>query len=277
MHNNKFEILTNMPQQVISVLQRSINLAHPSWHPHLWAGVQAITIATPEYLPALMKNSFLPTQDRLFAAFSLPIDQVRYVLFGEGPYPREESATGYCFMDGAVDSLWKPGSGLATRVNRATSLRNFIKMLLVTDGMLAENNTGASAIRSIADHICVAGSGWITTRQELQDNFLHNGFLLLNASLVFRPEVPPARDVDAWRPFIQHILTSISGQSSDNPTIILWGKMAEQLKILSEVNKLPCIVSEHPYNLSFIGNVSMQKFFKPFNLLSIIQNSRTPL
>jgi len=65
-----------------------------------------MAVADPLYLPLLVNGSFLPTQGRLFAAFAQPIESVRYVLVGEGPYPREDSATGFCFMDGAVDELW---------------------------------------------------------------------------------------------------------------------------------------------------------------------------
>jgi uracil-DNA glycosylase len=75
----------------------------------------------------------------LFAAFAQPLDRVRYVLVGEGPYPRAESATGVCFMDGAVGDLWSE-AGLSKPVNRATSLRNFMKMLLVADGQLQLEN-----------------------------------------------------------------------------------------------------------------------------------------
>ena len=80
-------------------------------------------VADPAYLSALAEDHFLPTQGRLFAAFSQPLEEVRYVLVGEGPYPREESATGVCFMDGAVRELWST-QGLSKPVNRATSLRN---------------------------------------------------------------------------------------------------------------------------------------------------------
>ena len=226
-----------------------------------------MSAVTPDYLPGLINTPFLPVQDRLFAAFSLPLNAVNHVLFGEGPYPREESATGFCFMDGAVKAIWQPGAGLATSVNRATSLRNFIKMLLVADGVLTPENTSASALQPIADQVSESGSDWILTRQQLQDNFINNGFLLLNASLVYRSDVAPALDVKAWQPLIRVVLAAMMDQQPIAPTLICWGKLAQQIKILPEANKFPCIVSEHPYNLSFIRNPLMQHFFKPFRLL----------
>src|SRR3954449_1608742 len=85
-----------IPAALIDALQ----LADPSWRPHLEAGLRAMMEADPAYLPALTDDDYLPTGGRLFAAFSLPLESVRYVLVGEGPYPRAESATGVCFMDG---------------------------------------------------------------------------------------------------------------------------------------------------------------------------------
>ena len=124
----------------------ALDLADASWRPHLLAGLAAVAAADPGYLDALAIDDFLPTDGRLFAAFALPLDQVRYVLVGEGPYPRAASATGVCFMDGAVGELWS-AAGLSKPVNRATSLRNFMKMLLVADGRLATGCTCSPKLR----------------------------------------------------------------------------------------------------------------------------------
>src|SRR5437868_11810252 len=124
-----------MPSAIPPAILSAIDLAAPSWRPHLLAGLESMARANPGYLPALAADQYLPSGNRLFAAFALPLNKVRYVLVGEGPYPREESATGVCFMDGAVRELWCEG-GLSKPVNRATSLRNFMKMLLVADGRL---------------------------------------------------------------------------------------------------------------------------------------------
>src|ERR1700756_2799720 len=137
-----------IPAAILDPLPR----AHASWLPLLTEGLQAMMAATPDYLPQLARDQYLPTEQRLFAAFALPLDQVRYVLVGEGPYPRAESATGVCFMDGAVGSLWsgQEGGGLSKPVNKATSLRNFMKMLLVADGQLKLENTAGEAMAAVA-------------------------------------------------------------------------------------------------------------------------------
>ena len=245
-------------------LRAALARAHASWQPILLAGLGAVERAQPGYLAALAADVYLPTDGRLFAAFALSIDAVRYVLVGEGPYPRADSATGVCFMDGAVGSLWSE-AGLSKPVNRATSLRNFIKMLLVADGQLRSGDTGAAALAPVAAR-ARAGEA-IGTLPELQANLTAHGFLLLNASLVFRHHVAPAIDVRAWLPFLQVILGALA-ERSPAPTIILWGKLAEQLGSLPEAMRLPQIRAEHPYNLSFIDHAGMQALFGPLKLLA---------
>jgi uracil-DNA glycosylase len=248
-----------IPDSIVAAL----DLADISWRPHLLRGLEAVAKADPGYLPALAADDYLPTQGRLFAAFAQPLDRVRYVLVGEGPYPRAESATGVCFMDGAVGELWS-AAGLSKPVNRATSLRNFMKMLLVADGQLQPGNTGGAAMAPVA--AAARANGSIETLAQLQDNLTAHGFLLLNAALVFRQHVAPAVDARAWLPFLQTVLAVLAGQPH-KPTLVLWGKIAEQLRKLPETEALPQVVAEHPYNLSFIGHRGMQELFGPMELL----------
>jgi uracil-DNA glycosylase len=241
----------------------ALDLADPSWRPHLLRGLDAVAAANPGYLAALAADDYLPTQGRLFAAFAQPLDRVRYVLVGEGPYPRAASATGVSFMDGAVGELWSE-AGLSKPVNRATSLRNFMKMLLVADGQLQPDDTGGAALAPVA--AAARANGAIETLAQLQENLTAQGFLLLNAALVFRKHVKPVVDARAWLPFLQTVLGVLAGQAAP-PTLVLWGKIAEQLRKLPETESLPQVYSEHPYNLSFIGHQGMQRLFGPMGLL----------
>jgi uracil-DNA glycosylase len=248
-----------IPPTIIDALER----ADPSWRPILMAGLETLERSTPGYLRRLATEHYLPTKQRLFAAFSLPLPAVRYVLVGEGPYPRADSATGVCFMDGAVGQLWC-ANGLSKPVNRATSLRNFMKMLLVADGKLEAGDTGAAALAAVAAK--ARGDGSIQTLAELQDNLTRHGFLLLNAALVFRPHVSPLQEARAWLPFLQTVLAALS-ELCPPPTLVLWGKVAEQLKRLPETSRFPQVCSEHPYNLSFITHTGMLELFRPMALL----------
>ena len=250
-----------IPQPILAALDR----ADASWRPILEAGLQAVAAADPDYLPALAVDDYLPTGGRIFAAFAQPLDKVKHVLVGEGPYPRAESATGVCFMDGAVGELWTE-TGLSKPVNRATSLRNFMKMLLVADGQLQPDDTGGAALAPVAKR--ALGDGSIRTLAQLQDNLHAQGFLLLNAALVFRKHVAPVADARGWLPFLRIVLGALA-ELPEPPTLVLWGKIAEQLRKLPETARLPQIVAEHPYNLSFIRHRGMQELFGPMKLLRL--------
>ena len=251
----------SIPSSILAALDR----ADPSWRPILEAGLQAVAIADPNYLATLADDDYLPTGGRLFAAFAQPLDKVKHVLVGEGPYPRAESATGVCFMDGAVGDLWSD-TGLSKPVNRATSLRNFMKMLLVADGQLQADDTGGAALAPVAKSARSDGS--IQTLAQLQDNLHAQGFLLLNAALVFRKHVAPVIDARGWLPFLRTVLAALA-ERPEPPTLVLWGKIAEQLAKLPETARLPQVQAEHPYNLSFIQHMGMQELFGPMKLLRL--------
>jgi uracil-DNA glycosylase len=254
-----------IPDSILDALSR----ADVSWRPLLIEGLEAMMAVTPGYLAELANDLYLPTEQRLFAAFALPLDKVRYVLVGEGPYPRADSATGVCFMDGAVGSLWssEQGGGLSKPVNKATSLRNFMKMLLVADGQLTLADTGGAAMAAIST-VARGGAGThIQTLAEMQHKLTEQGFLLLNASLVFRSHVPPVKDAKAWLPFFETVMAGLAAGARDKPTMVLWGKIAELLSKFPVMKQFPQIVAEHPYNLSFIGNQDMHALFRPMRLL----------
>ncbi len=252
-------------------IQQALSLADASWQVPLQAGLAAMQQANPHYLPDLTRSAYLPTDGRLFAAFAQPVSHVRYVLVGEGPYPRAQSATGVCFMDGAVSHLWakEMDGGLSKAVNRATSLRNFIKMLAVAAGELAQSATTGPAMVQLAQRARKDPANWIQTLPELQQNLTQAGFLLLNASLVFRPDVPPQQDAQSWQPLIAEILQHLAQAKppTQAPTLVLWGKIAGQLATLPYFTHFPKAISEHPYNLSFINNHTMQTLFAPLCLL----------
>ncbi|MFM7633567.1 MAG: uracil-DNA glycosylase, partial [Betaproteobacteria bacterium] len=96
-----------------------------------------------------------------------------------------------------------------------------------------------------------------------------NGFLLLNAALVFRPHVPPVKEAKAWQPFLEVVLDALASRAGQPaPTLVLWGKIAALLQAMPVTQRFPQAVAEHPYNLSFIKNKDMQQLFGPMQLLA---------
>lgn len=239
----------------------NFNHIHSSWLPLV---KEALTKVEPDYLQQLTINTdWLPGPDMIFNAFSLPLTNTRYILFGESPYPRAASANGYAFWDNAVTDLWS-SQGLSKTVNRATSLRNFIKMLLLTHDFLSENDLSQTAIKDLSK------SNLVQSGNELFGNMQHHGILLLNASLVLS-ERPVKYDAKAWQPFMQSLLSQIH-QIKPDIRLILLGKIAGVISALYPPLKTNSFIAEHPYNLSFIFNPEVQAFFKPFNLLFVSDN-----
>lgn len=233
----------------------SFSSVHPSWQPLLQ---QAMVMLPPEYIKTLEQTHWLPGITHIFNAFSLPLSQVNYILFGESPYPRAESANGYAFWDAAVGNLWCD-TGLSKAVNRATSLRNIVKMLLLAAGKLSAADLSQQAIAKVDK------SQLIQSIAELFDNMHQRGILLLNASLVLR-ENHVREDVKTWQPFMNALLQLLQ-HYRPQVKLILLGKLAAQITALPAAKPFPKFIAEHPYNLSFITNPQVLAFFAPLQLL----------
>lgn len=236
--------------------QFNFNNVHSTWQPLV---KEALTCVEPEYLALISKeHNWFPGPAKIFNAFSLPRTETRFILFGESPYPRQQSANGYAFWDAAITELWSP-DGLSKAVNRTTSLRNLMKMLLVATGDLSPDDVSQEKIAAVNK------DSYITTVDELFDNLQHRGFLLLNASLVFRKNFL-RQDAKAWLPFIEKLLGLLSEQFNTIELVLL-GKIAQTIMQLPSACAFKQICAEHPYNISFIHNQNMINFFKPFRLL----------
>ncbi|STX38613.1 uracil-DNA glycosylase [Legionella feeleii] len=226
---------------------------HPQWQRIV---AQALEQVDKDYLLQLQNSShWLPGIHTLFAAFSLPLCDTKYILLGESPYPRPESANGYAFWDNSVHNLWSQ-TGLSKEVNRATSLRNWIKMLLVARGDLQQDRSQAAIARLDKSHY------W-QTAEHFFISMINKGFLLLNASLVYS-EDKVRFHAKHWRPFMHSLLTQLA-QYNQSLQLILFGRIAEEIP---EASFFSCLIAEHPYNLSFISNPMVLDFFKPLDLLS---------
>ena len=229
---------------------------HSSWQPIVSEGLAKISSA---YLHGLSTSTdWLPGPKKIFNAFSLPITQTNYILFGESPYPRQQSANGYAFWDASVTNLWS-NAGLSKEVNRATSLRNLLKMLMVAEGLLEGTATHQQAIANVDKKMMVQ------TNDQLFTHMQTLGFLLLNTTPVLQPR-SPQQDANAWEPFTQTILSRLLEIRPDIK-LLLFGRIAQNMALPTLPETVQKIQSEHPYNLSFIQNPAILHFFKPLHLL----------
>ncbi|ASQ46077.1 uracil-DNA glycosylase family protein [Legionella clemsonensis] len=230
-----------------------IKNTHPQWHSMLREALQEVDES---YLIQLeLDKNWLPGIDNLLAAFSIPLEKTNYLLLGESPYPRPQSANGYAFWDAAVQNLWSD-TGLSKEVNRATSFRNWIKMLLVARGDLQRDLSQKAIAQLDKTHFCQTANDFFKT-------LVNRGFLLLNASLVFSND-GIRRHARQWKPFMNSLLDQLAIY---NPSLklLLFGNIAKEVP---QTKFSSCLIAEHPYNLSFINNPQVLEFFKPLDLLN---------
>ena len=231
-------------------------MIHSSWQSILSGAYERMD---KEYRRFLEEDrDYFPSQEEYFNAFkTLPRHKVKYILFGQDPYPRKESAKGYAFIDAKVGNIFSD-RGLSKEVNRATSLRNFVKMVLLARGDLQQEDTSQDAITKVDKQAL------ITSIDELRMNFEKNGVLLLNTALIFTDKKSSGKHVKAWRPFMENLLASLE---EDAPKLILFGTHAKELKKRLPLDKFETIELEHPYNHTFISNEKALKLFGSMNLL----------
>lgn len=234
---------------------------HPQWRPLL---IEALKQVDSDYIGRLqLDETWLPGIDRLFAAFRRDAKTVRFVLIGESPYPRKESANGIAFHDAAVTELWSE-NGLSKSVNRATSMRNILKTALLAEGLAIADSEGKISQQQIAQ---TDKAGLIQSMDELFGNLHQRGFLMLNATPVLHPGRKPAKEATYWQGFLEKLLELLAESLSQPATLILWGKIAEAIEALPASQSFHKLKCEHPYNISFIHNPSMQSLFAELNLL----------
>ncbi len=204
-------------------------------------------------------ENFFPNYENFLNVFkTLKLQETRYILFGQDPYPRKSSATGYAFIDGDVKSIFS-SRGLSKEVNRATSLRNFIKMLLVSEGFLDDSCATQSQIAKLEK------SNFINSIDELRKNFEKNGVLLLNSALIFTSKKDSKFHIKMFKPFMKRLLERLDSKKVE---LILFGNSAIEIeKRVCGKNRFKSFKTLHPYNVGFICSLEVQKFFLPMKLL----------
>jgi len=234
---------------------------HDDWRAILH---ESLSTLDPDYLESLLQDEdWLPGVDRLLAAFQRDRARVGYLLIGESPYPRKESANGIAFYDAVVDSLWSE-QGLSKSVNRATSLRNLVKTALLAEGHLRKDRDGRITQDSIAQ---LDKRGLIHTLADLFDNLERAGFLMLNATPVLHPQRKPALEARYWQQFLERLLALTAQGTKQRITLLLWGKIAKLIGTMPASRAYDRLVCEHPYNISFIENPDMQQLFAKLRVL----------
>ncbi|MDR2100839.1 MAG: uracil-DNA glycosylase [Campylobacteraceae bacterium] len=228
---------------------------HESWREIIERAYGALEPKYREFLET--KSGYFPNFNNFLNAFkTLPRARTKSILFGQDPYPRRESAIGYAFIDGAVKTLFCD-KGLSREVNRATSLRNFIKMLLLSSKRLDEP-TQENIARLDKKEL-------INSIYEWRDNFEKEGILLLNSALVFTKKDDVKKHAKAFKPFMSALLGELA---HENIELILLGSISKEIEaLLPPLHNFRLFHAAHPYNIEFITDKKVLERFGRTGLL----------
>ncbi len=183
----------------------------------------------PDHIKTEMSQgkTIYPPGSLIFNAFNTtPIDKVKVVILGQDPYHGPGQAHGLCF---SVQSGVPP----------PPSLMNIFKELKDDIGI------------EIPDH------GNLTKWAE-------QGVFLLNASLTVRAGEPMSHSKIGWATFTDAVIKTIS-LTKKNVVFLLWGKFAQEKRVLIDESKHCILRSVHPSPLSAYGGFFGCKHFSKTN------------
>ena len=153
-----------------------------------------------------------PPGSLIFNAFNkTPFDKVKVVILGQDPYHGAGQAHGLCFS-------------VQNGVPPPPSLVNIFKEL--------QDDIGVT----IPDH------GNLT-------DWAEQGVFLLNASLTVRAGEPMSHSKIGWAEFTDTVIKKIAGLKK-NVVFLLWGKFAQEKRVLIDETKHCILRSVHPSPLS---------------------------
>jgi uracil-DNA glycosylase len=168
-----------------------------------------------------------PPGSLIFNAFNTtPFDKVKVVILGQDPYHGPNQAHGLCFS-------------VQKGVPPPPSLVNIFKEL--------HDDTGVK----IPNH------GDLT-------QWAKHGVFLLNASLTVRAGEPMSHAKIGWATFTDTVIRKISEQKS-HVVFLLWGKFAQEKRVLIDENRHCILRSVHPSPLSAYGGFFGCKHFSKAN------------
>lgn len=183
----------------------------------------------PEHIKTekLQGKVIYPPGSVIFNAFNTtPLEKVKVVILGQDPYHGKGQAHGLCFS-------------VQNGVPPPPSLLNIFKELQDDIGI------------TIPDH------GNLTKWAE-------QGVFLLNASLTVRAGEPMSHSKIGWATFTDAVIKTISSMKI-NVVFLLWGKFAQEKRVLIDESKHCILRSVHPSPLSAYGGFFGCKHFSKTN------------
>ena len=172
-------------------------------------------------------KTIYPPGSQIFNAFNItPFDKVKVVILGQDPYHGQGQAHGLCF---SVQNGVPPPPSL---INIFKELHNDIGMKIPNHGNLTK--------------------------------WAEHGVFLLNASLTVRAAEPMSHSKIGWAQFTDAIIKLISDRK-EHVVFFLWGKFAQDKRVLIDENKHLILRAAHPSPLSAFNGFFGCKHFSKAN------------
>jgi uracil-DNA glycosylase len=179
-----------------------------------------------------------PPGSLIFNAFNTtPFEKVKVVILGQDPYHGSGQAHGLCFS-------------VQNGVPPPPSLVNIFKELQEDIG------------------VPIPGHGNLT-------HWAEQGVFLLNASLTVRAGEPMSHSKIGWAQFTDQVIKKISSEK-EHVVFILWGKFAQEKKLLIDESKHCILRSAHPSPLSAHAGFFGCKHFSKTNVY-LMNNGIDPI
>jgi uracil-DNA glycosylase len=172
-------------------------------------------------------KTIYPPGRLIFNAFNTtPIDKIKVVIIGQDPYHGPNQAHGLCF---SVQNGVPPPPSL---INIFKELQDDIGMAIPRHGNLTK--------------------------------WAEQGVFLLNASLTVRAGEPMSHSKIGWASFTDSVIKKISDHRK-HVVFLLWGKFAQDKRILIDETKHLILKSAHPSPLSAYAGFFGCKHFSKAN------------
>ncbi|MGK2861593.1 MAG: uracil-DNA glycosylase [Chitinophagaceae bacterium] len=183
-------------------------------------------------------KTIYPPGSFIFNAFnSTPFDKLKVVIIGQDPYHGPKQAHGLCFS-------------VQNGIPPPPSLINIFKELKEDIGLM------------------IPGHGNLT-------KWAQQGVFLLNASLTVRAGEPMSHSKIGWASFTDAVIKTISDHKK-HVVFLLWGKFAQDKKVLIDESKHLILKAAHPSPLSaYAGFLGCKHFSKTNEYL--VRNGIDPI
>ncbi len=169
-------------------------------------------------------KTIYPPGSLIFHAFdATTFEQVKIVILGQDPYHGPRQAHGLSFS-------------VQQGVSPPPSLINIFKELHEDVGMAIPKGGNL-------------------------ESWARQGVLLLNASLTVRAQEPMSHSKIGWHHFTDAVISKIS-EEKEHVVFLLWGKFAQEKKVLINDKKHFILTSAHPSPLSVKGYFGNRHFSK---------------